>query len=107
MNRKKIYFFSLVGFFLMWVVFGLVAAAPRSEPAPQVTVPPVENTVTVPGTTDPAGIPVTGRPEPLWMEVLGFYGLIGLAALCVILALLNFVNRSTAPSAERKEPPTE
>ncbi len=107
MDRKMIYFFSLVGFFLMWGVFGFVAAAPRGEPALQATVPTVEDTVAVPEATDPAGIPVTGEPEPLWTEVLGFYGFIGLAALCLILALLNFVNRSTAPSVERKDPPSK
>jgi hypothetical protein len=107
MDRKMIYFFSLVGFFLMWGVFGFVAAAPRGEHALQATVPTVEDTVAVPETTDPAGIPATGEPEPLWTEVLGFYGFIGLAALCLILALLNFVNRSTTPSVERKDPPSK
>lgn len=102
-----IYIFSLVGFFLMWGVFGFVAAAPRGEPDLQATVPPVENTVVIPEATDPAGIPITGEPEPLWTEILGFYGVIGLAALFLILALLNFANKSTASSVDHKGPPSE
>jgi hypothetical protein len=107
MDRKMIYFLSLVGFFLMWGVFGFVAAAPRGEPHLQVTVPPVENTEVFPEAANAAGIPVTGEPEPLWTEVLGFYGLIGLAALLLVLALLSFANKYTAPAAERKVPPPE
>jgi len=107
MDRKKIYLLSLVGFFLMWDVFGFVAAAPRNAPDLQATVLPAENTEVVPEATDPAGIPVTGEPEPLWTEILMFYGLIGLAALLLILALLNFANKSTAPVVERKGPPSE
>ena len=38
MDRKMIYFFSLVGFFLMWGVFDLWL--PRRESALQATVPP-------------------------------------------------------------------
>jgi hypothetical protein len=106
MDQKRIYIFSLVGFFLMWGVFGLVAAAPRGEPDLQATVPPVENTVVVPE-ADSAGIPITGETQPLWTEILGFYGLIGLAALFLILALLSFANKSTAPYVERKGPPYE
>ena len=107
MDRKMIYFFSLVGFFLMWGVFGFVAAAPRGELGLQATVQPAEDTVAVPEATDTAGIPVTGEPEPLWTEVLGFYGFIGLAALCLVLALLSFVNRPTDPTVERKGPPSK
>lgn len=106
MDRKMIYLLSLVGFFLMWGVFGFVAAAPRGDPGLQVTVPSVKNTMVVPEATDPAAIPVTGEPEPLWTEVLVFYGLIALAALFLILALLNFANKSTTPAIERKGPPS-
>jgi hypothetical protein len=107
MNRKKIYFFSLVGFFFMWGLFGFVAAAPRSEPHLQATVAPVENTRVVPEATNAAGIPVTGESAPVWIEILGFYGLIGLAALFLILALLSFANRATAPYPKHKGPPSE
>ncbi|HJQ13903.1 MAG TPA: hypothetical protein VJ830_04070 [Anaerolineales bacterium] len=105
MDRKKIYFVSLVGFLLTWGVFGSMAATPRSEPSLQATVP--QNTAIPPETTNLMGIPVTGEPEPLWADILGFYGLIGLAALFLILALLNFVNKSIAPSVGRKGPPSK
>lgn len=106
MDRRMIYLFSLVGFFLMWGVFGFVAAAPRSDPGLQETVRAVEYTAVVPEATNLAGIPVTGAPEPLWTEILGFYGLIALAALFLILALLNFASKSTAPAVERRGPPS-
>ena len=107
MNRKMIYIFSLIGFFLMWGVFGFIAAAQRDPVDLQATAAPVGNTSQASGEVDAAGIPVTGEPEPVWVEVLGFYGLIGLAALCLILALLSFANRSTAPYAGHKGPPSE
>jgi hypothetical protein len=31
MNRRLIYVFSLIGFFLMWGLFSFVASAPESE----------------------------------------------------------------------------
>ncbi len=105
MDRKLIYLCSLVGFFLMWGVFGFVAAAPRSDA--EGTVPPAGNTAVILEATNTAGIPVTGEPAPLWTEILGFYGLIGLLALFLILALLSFANKSTAPAVERKGPPSE
>lgn len=107
MSRKMIYFFSLVGFFLMWGLFGFAAAAPRSELNLLATVPPVETTPIDSGVTEAVGIPVTGESEPVWIEILGFYGLIGLAALSLILALLNFANKATAPYTNHKVPPSE
>jgi hypothetical protein len=61
----------------------------------------------VSGTTDSAGIPVTGKPEPVLTEILVFYGLIGITALFLILALLNVANKSTAPYVAHKSLPTE
>jgi hypothetical protein len=107
MNQKMIYFFSLIGFFLMWGLFGFAAAAPRSELELLATVPPVVNTTIVPGATETAGIAVTGESELVWIEILGFYGLIGLAALSLILALLSFANKATAPYPNHKGPPSE
>lgn len=107
MNQKMIYVFSLVGFFLMWGLFGFAAAGPRSELDLPATVPPVVNTPVIPGATEAAGIPVTGNSEPVWIEILGFYGLIGLAALFLILALLSFANKSTALYPGTKGPPSE
>lgn len=107
MNRRLAYIIGLVGFFLMWGVFGFVAAAPRGAPDFQVTVSPVETTVVVPEATNPAGVPVTGEPEPVWTEIVIFYGLIGLTALFLILALLSFANKWTAPYLQRKGPASE
>lgn len=107
MNRKMVYIFSLVGFFLMWGVFGFAAAAPRGEPNLQATVAPESATPVLPGETDAAGIPVTGEPERVWTDILGFYGLIAFAALLLILAMLSFANKLTAPAVERKVPPSE
>ena len=48
MDRRMIYLFSLIAFFLMWGVFGFAAATPRSEPAVEATVAPVESTLVLP-----------------------------------------------------------
>ena len=103
MNRKLIYTFSLAGFFLMWGVFGFVAGVPRGEARLQETLPPVESTPVPPQATDPAQIPVTGESEPLLMEVVLFYGLIGLTALFLVFGLLSFANRSTAADVPRND----
>ena len=107
MNRKLIYASSLVVFFLMWGVFGIAAAAPRSAANLPATVPPVESTSMVSSPTESAGIPVTGKPEPLLAEILVFYGLIGITALFLVLALLNLANKSTASYVEHKDSPTD
>jgi hypothetical protein len=107
MNRKLTYLFSLLGFFLMWGVFGFVAAAPRGEPSFQATVPPVVSTPVRPQATDSAGIPVTGETAPVLTEIVVFYGLIGLTALFLVLALLNVANKSTAPYLGHDNPPSK
>ena len=107
MNRKLIYITSLVVFFLMWGVFGIAAASPQNHSSLPATVPPVESTSIVSSPTGSAGIPITGRPEPVLTEILGFYGLIGVTALFLILGLLNVANKSTAPYVEHKSPPTD
>lgn len=107
MNRKLIYTFSLIGFFLMWGVFGFVAGVPRGETRLQETLPPVESTPVPPQSTDLAQIPVTGESEPLLMEVVLFYGLIGLTALFLVFGLLTFANRSTAADAQQDDPSTD
>lgn len=107
MSRKMIYFCSLVGFFLMWGLFGFAAAGPRGESDLRATAPPAVTTRVVPAATDMAGIPVTAEAEPVWIEILGFYGLIGLAALFLILALLSFANKSTALYPKGNGPSSE
>ena len=107
MNGRMIYIFSLIGFFMMWGIFGFVAAAPQDAPNLQMTIQPVESTPLLSGETGVAGIPVTGKPERALTEIIGFYGLIGLAALFLILALLSFANKSTSLYAGHKHPPSE
>jgi hypothetical protein len=94
MNTKQFYLCSLVGFFLMWGSLGVLAYDNRSEIILQATLTPVATQV--------AAIPVTGEPEPVWTEILGFYGLIGFTALFLILAMLNLANKSTAQQVDRK-----
>jgi len=88
----------------MWGSFGFAAVAPRSEPVLQATLLPREPTVVAPEATQPAGIPVTAEPEPVWTEILVSYGLIGLTALFLILALLNLANKSTVQHVQPKSP---
>ena len=108
MDRKVLYTISLIGFFLVWEALGLAAIAPHRTLNSQPIAPPVKNTLVVPAAaTDAAGIPETGKPEPLWGEVVLFYGLIGLTALFLIMALLSFANKSTAPYAQHKAPPDD
>lgn len=107
MNRKLIYTFSLVVFFLMWGVFGFAAATPRGEPDFQADVLTLAATPVAPVATDLPAIPVTGEPEPVLTEIYVFYGLIGLTALFLILALLNVANRATAPYVEHKNMPAD
>ena len=100
MNVKQIYVFGLACVFWMWGTLGFAFATPRSESVLQVTSTPISTSLEA-GATQPAGIPVTGEPEPLWTEIMVFYGLIGLTALFLVLALLNFANKSSAPQAPR------
>jgi tellurite resistance protein TehA-like permease len=104
MKRKWIYTFSLIGFFLMWGVFGFVAAAPRNVPVTQGTVVPEENPPVVPAATANAAIPVTGQTQSV-TGIFLIYALFALGALILILILLNAANKRTIPDAYRKEPP--
>jgi hypothetical protein len=102
MKTRRMYIGCLVGFLLLWGMFGFTAAPLHGETVLQGTPLPVESTPVEPGATNSAGIPVTAEPEPVWTEILVFYGLIGLTALFLILALLNIANKSTAPYVEPK-----
>ena len=82
----------------MWGVFGSMAAAPRSEPV-------LQTTRATESTADPA-IPVTGDTQPV-TGILLIYGLFGLGALVLILALLNAANKSTSIHVHHQEPPDE
>jgi len=101
MNRKLIWFSILSIFFLIWGMSRSVAAVPHREHFVQSTPPLVERTSAAPEPTQPALLPVTGSPRMGW-GILLFYGLIGLAALTLILALLDSANQSTACCVQRK-----
>ena len=107
MNRKRIYILSLAGFLSMWGMFGFTVTASRSEVLLQETPSSMEATPVAPDATSSNGIPVTGEPAPVWTEIVVFYGLIGLTALFLILALLNLANKSTVPHVEHKGPTSD
>ncbi len=100
MNRKLVWLSILSILFLIWGASSS-AAAPHREPLAQSALPRVASTPVAPEATKPALIPVTGNPRLGW-GILIFYGLIGFAALTLILALLDSANQSTALYVRRK-----
>ena len=100
MNRKLVWLSILSILFLIWGASGS-AAASHKEFLTQSTFSQVANTPISPEVTKPALIPVTGNPRLGWGMLL-FYGLIGVATLTLILALLDSANQSTALYARRK-----
>ncbi len=100
MNRKLVWLSILSILLLIWGASGS-AAASRKQVLAQSTFPRVANTPVAPEATTPALIPVTGNPRLGWGTLL-FYGLIGLATLTLILALLDSANQSTALYTRRK-----
>ena len=100
MNRKRTYIFSLVGSFLLWGVFGFAGTASGGAPVLQASLEAVEPTLVDVEGTRPAEIPITEEPEPVWTEIVVFYSLIGITALFLILAMLNFVNKSAVQHVE-------
>jgi hypothetical protein len=101
MNRKLVWLSILSILFIIWTASGS-AAASRSDFSTQSTLPRTESTAVVSEKNKPALIPVTGNPQSGWGTLL-FYGLIELAVLTLILALLDSANQSTALYARRKE----
>ena len=104
MNRKQIYLWSLIGFFLMWGVFGFVAATPRSEPGLQAALPPLESPAAAPDAAADAVIPVTGEAQTE-SRVSIAYILLGFIAVLGILALLNAANKPASSHIRHKGPP--
>jgi hypothetical protein len=100
MNRKLVWLSILSILLLIWGASGSAAASHKQFLA-QSTFPQVANTSVAPEATKPALIPVTGHPRLGWGTLL-FYGLIGLAALTLILTLLDSANQSTALYKRRK-----
>jgi len=103
MNRKLVWLSILSIFFLIWGASGSAAASHRDF-LPQSILPGAKNTPIVPEATKPPLIPVTGNPHLGW-GILVFYGLIGVAALTLILALLDSANQSTTLYAQHRTPP--
>ena len=104
MNRRRTYVWTLIVFFLMWGVFGFVAAGSRSEPAGQVAAPAVGNFSSQSNAERNVGIPVTGEGQPqpritLAQVLFGFIVVFG------VLALLNTANRSATTYVRHEDPP--
>lgn len=105
MNRKLVWLSIMSILFLIWGVSGFGAASDNGL-LTQSTFPRVVNTPAAPEAAKPELIPVTGSPRIGW-KILLFYGLIGLAALTLILTLLDSANQSTALYTRRKIPQEE
>jgi hypothetical protein len=80
---------------------GFASAASQREASVQSGIPFALSTPVVTKASESAGIPVTGAPRFGWV-IFVFYGLIGVAALTLILALLDSANRSTSFYIRRK-----
>jgi hypothetical protein len=102
MNRKLVWLSILSIFIFIWGASGS-AATTHKDFRTQSTFPGAESSP-VPETIKPPLIPVTGNPHLGW-GILIFYGLIGFAALTLILTLLDSANQSTTLYARRKTPP--
>ena len=102
---RKLAFFSILSiFFLIWGVSS--SGALHKQSVAKTTLPVVASTPFHSGSTQSGLIPVTGKPHLGW-EILLVYGLIGFAALTLILALLASANQSTAFYVRRKTPQDE
>jgi len=100
MHRKLVWISILSILFLIWGASGS-AAASHEEPLAQAALSGAASASGVPAATPAALIPVTGGSSLGWGTLI-FYGLIGLAALTLILALLDSANQTTALYARRK-----
>jgi len=99
MNRKLVLFSIFSIFFLVWGMSSS-GALPKGTLAKS-ALSAVDSTAVDSELTQTVMIPVTGKSQLGW-GVLIFYGLIGLAALILILALLDSANQATTFYAKRK-----
>ncbi|MDQ2692789.1 MAG: hypothetical protein M3Y68_12205 [Chloroflexota bacterium] len=100
MNRRRTYVWTLIAFFLMWGVFGLIAAGFRSEPAA-----PAVSDFSTRAEDGPNGVlPVTGEREPE-PNVTVVHVLLGFTIVLGILALLNSANKPATNYVRSKRPP--
>ena len=101
MNRRRTYVWTLIVFFLMWGVFGFVAAGFRGDK----TAPPAMNNFSTRSEEAPnAVLPVTGegQPEP---KITIAHVSFGFIVLLGILALLNSANKPVSTYVRPKSPP--
>jgi|SRR5919198_6086701 Trk-type K+ transport system membrane component len=101
MNRKLIFLSIISIFVLTWGMSGFASAATQREESVQSGIPFAFSTPVATKAAGLAGIPVTAEPRFGWV-IFVFYGLIGCAALTLILALLDSANRSTSFHVRRK-----
>ena len=99
MNRKLVWFSIFSIFFLVWGMSGFGAL--HRETMAKSALPAIASTPVPSESTQTALIPITGKSQLGW-GVLIFYGLIGLAALILILALLDSANHSTTYYVKHK-----
>ena len=104
MDRKLLYVLSLIGFFVMWGIFGFVAARPYSEPVLRDTLAPAHSTEMNSDVADPA-IPVTAQPPSARM--IDLYVLLGLGIVVAILALWNVAHKPVTNYVRPKDPPKD
>ena len=100
MHQKLIWLSVLSILLLILGASGLGAVSHRDFQY-QSTLPHAPNTAVASESSRPALIAVTGKAHWGWGTLL-FFGLIALAALTLILALLDSANRSTALYVRRK-----
>ena len=101
MSKKLIWLSILSIFFLIWGMSRFTPGPTQRAKLVQSKLALIQSTSVVPEATESVLIPVTGKRHLGW-GILVFYGLIALAALTLILALLDSANQSTSFSARRK-----
>lgn len=92
MKRNSTFIYGLIAFFLLWIVFGVAAYGPRETHAAHLPIPPQQNVSEIAESRYAAGIPVTSEPQ-LAKEMLLNDGLAGLAALAMIMIVLDAANK--------------
>jgi hypothetical protein len=104
MNRTVLYVLSLIGFFMVWGFFGVVAARTYREPVLPASLAPAQREMNSEA-ADPA-IPVTGQPRSAGSFDL-YVALLSLGMLVAILALWNAAHQPITNDVRLKDPPHE
>jgi len=100
MNKKLVWYSIVSIFFLAWGATGFTSGRAHGALMVQSMVSH-SGTPVVSQEAEPAMIPVTGESQPGW-GILILFGMIVLATLTLILALLDFANQSTALPGRKK-----